>query len=137
MKWIVPLVVLMLGWGVASPASAQYIVQYGPVAALEPAPIVATSPFIAPAPVVAASPIIAPAPWAYRAYYPPMVVGPVVAPRIVYRAYYPPAVVAPAPVVVPGAVVAPAPIVPGAVVVRPKVYVGGQPVRNVLRAVTP
>ncbi len=58
--------------------------------------------------------------------------------------YFAPPVVAypaPAPVVVyrPGVYVAPAPVYYPArqVLIRPKVYVRGQPVRNVLRAVTP
>ncbi len=68
----------------------------------------------APVPVVAAYPPV-------TAYYPPAVTY--VAPTTVY---YPPT----APVVVSRV---PVP----AVVVRPKVYVVGQPIRNVIRAVTP
>ena len=65
-----------------------------------------------------------------HSYYP---VGPV-------YAYRPPAVAVPV-VPAPVRVAVPAPVVYGyryrPVVVRPKVYVWGQPVRNVLRAVTP
>jgi hypothetical protein len=56
-------------------------------------------------------------------YAPPVVTYPGPAPFFAYR---------------PGAYLAPAPVYyPAAVVVRPKVYVRGQPVRNMLRAVTP
>jgi hypothetical protein len=99
-------------------AHAQVVVTYMPVA---PAPVAA---YYAPAPVVTTA-YYAPAP-----YY---VASPV--------SYY-----AAAPVVAPMA--APyyvaSPLVPAGpyyygrrVIVRPKVYVVGQPVRNVLRAVTP
>lgn len=72
---------------------------------------------------------------AYQAYSPVTPYG-VYGPPVPYAAYY-----APAPVMVyrPYPAYVPAPVYygPGAVVVRPKVYVRGQPVRNVLRAVTP
>ena len=74
---------------------------------------------------------------AYYPYAATPIVGPVVeyAPR--YYAASP--IVAPAPVLVaPPYVWAGPPVVYGpGVLVRPKVYVAGQPVRNVLRAVTP
>jgi hypothetical protein len=82
------------------------------VVPVAPAPYVA---YYAPPPV----PYYAPAPGV--AYYAP---GPAVA-------YY-----SPAPTVV-AAPLAVAPVYGRAVVIRPKVYVAGQPVRNVLRAVTP
>ena len=86
-------------------------------------------------PYVALLPV-APAP--YAAYYGPAPVVPYYAPVAAApyipapaMAYYRPGpVVAPAPVVV-------APAYGRAVVIRPKVYVAGQPVRNLLRAVTP
>jgi len=53
----------------------------------------------------------------------------------VYYTYRRPAVVA-TPVYAPAPMVAPA-VVPAPVYVFPKVYVAGQPVRNVIRAVTP
>jgi hypothetical protein len=76
---------------------------------------------------------VAPAPVVVQAYYPPT---PVYA--------YPSAVVAvpgrymvAAPIVMPQPVMVPAPVYARPVVVRPKVYVLGEPVRNVLRAITP
>ena len=57
----------------------------------------------------------------YTAFYAPR--------RVVYRPYYARPVVVGYP---PAAVVAGRPVI-----VRPKVYVSGQPIRNVLRAITP
>jgi hypothetical protein len=76
--------------------------------------------------------------------YAPVTYGPVVT-----TAYYAPVpYLAPAPVVMPyyaaspvvayyGGPVAVAPVYGRPVIVRPKVYIPGQPVRNVVRAVTP
>jgi hypothetical protein len=106
---------------------AQGYVAYMPVG---PAPVAA---FYAPAPVVGYGPVVgtsyyAPAPY-YAAPAPYYAASPVVAP------YYVASPVAVAPGVAPP--VAVAPVYGRAVIVRPKVYVVGQPVRNVLRAVTP
>jgi hypothetical protein len=108
---------------VASSATAQTYVGYMQAT---PAPVAA---YYATGPVAAYSPVVATAYYAPpAAYYPAPVpyyaASPVVAP--VPAPYY-----AAAPVAV-------APVYYGpAVVVRPKVYVRGEPVRNVLRAVTP
>lgn len=80
------------------------------------------------------SPVVVPPPTVVHSYWP---VGPVYAyaPPVVTvpaRVVYRPPVVVSAPVVYPPAVVAPAPVV-----VRSRVYVRGQPVRNVIRAVLP
>ncbi len=87
--------------------------------------------YVAARPVVVAAPVAVPAAEVHY-FYP---VGPVYAyPGPVVRYHAPPPVVAyrPAVVPVPARVVYPPPVV-----VRPKVYVRGQPVRNVLRAITP
>jgi hypothetical protein len=79
-----------------------------------------------------------PSPVVVQAYYPPVYAAPapvyaVPAPVVVARPY-----LVAAPVVSPLPVAVPAPVYYGRpVVVHPKVYVPGQPVRNVLRAVTP
>jgi hypothetical protein len=97
-------------------------------------------------------PVVVPPPTVVHSFYP---VGPVYAypapvvavpPRVVYR----PPVVVPAPVVYPPPVVyrppvaypapvfyGPAAVYPAPVVIHPKIYVRGQPVRNVIRAVLP
>ena len=85
-----------------------------------PAPVVSYGPvattwYYAPAPYYAA----APAPYYAAAPAPYYVAAPVVTPYYVARP------------------VAVAPVYGSAVIVRPKVYVVGQPVRNLLRAVTP
>jgi len=107
-----------------SKADAQTYVTYLPAS---PAPVVA---YYAPAPVMSYSPVVT------ASYYMPQTVyyaapasyyvaSPVVAPYYVASPYVP-------------ATVAVAPLYYGRpVVVRPKVYVAGEPVRNVLRAVTP
>lgn len=78
------------------------------------------------------------------AYRPSVVVGPIYgSPRTVYRVYAPqvvtyrPVITTYRPVVTTYRPVGPTVVYPGTVVVRPKVYVRGQPVRNVLRAITP
>ena len=80
--------------------------------------------YYAPAPVVSYGPVAttwyyAPAPYYAAAPAPYYVAAPVVTPYYVARP------------------VAVAPVYGSAVIVRPKVYVVGQPVRNLLRAVTP
>jgi hypothetical protein len=108
------LTVLLLA---TSSVRAHTYVAYMPVAA----PAVA---YYAPAPVVAYSPVVA------TAYY---------VPQTVYYSAPVPVVVA-APVAAPQYVAPPvavAPVYGRPVVVRPKVYVVGEPVRNVIRAVTP
>jgi hypothetical protein len=94
---------------VSSQALAQGVVAYMPVA---PAPVVA---YYAPPPLVSYGPVVTTAYYAPPPYY--------VAPPVV-TAYYG------APVVAPYYYGRP-------VIVRPKVYIPGQPVRNVVRAVTP
>lgn len=81
-------------------------------------------------------PVVVPAPTVVYSYYP---VGPVYAypAPVLYPVapvFYPPApaLVYPRRVVYPAGVLAPAPVV-----VRTKVFVRGQPVRNVVRAVVP
>jgi hypothetical protein len=103
---------------VASSANAQAYVGYMPAA-----PAVS---YYAPAPVAT--------------YYSPVIATAYYAPQTVYYSapapYYVAApVFAPAPAVV--APVAVAPVYARPVIVRTKIYVPGQPVRNVLRAVTP
>ncbi len=107
-----------------SNAGAQAYVTYLPAS---PAPVVA---YYAPAPIVSYGPVVT------ASYYTPQTVyysapasyyvaSPIVTPYYVASPYVP-------------ATVAVAPVYYGrAVVVRPKVYVVGEPVRNVLRAVTP
>jgi hypothetical protein len=87
---------------------------------------------------------VAPAPVVTYYAYPPGTAGGVVAgfaPLVTLppRYYAASPVVAPAPLIVaPGYPMAGPPLVYGPrVVVHPKVYVVGQPIRNVLRAVTP
>jgi len=91
----------------AANAQAQQVIVYQPI----PQPVVVAAPVV-PAPVVVQRPVVVRQPvTVYRRSVAP------------YRTYYAPA---PAPVVV-----------AQPVVVRQKVYVAGQPVRNVLRAITP
>jgi hypothetical protein len=122
MKISIPLLIVGTVLLAASSASAHLHGVYAPVV---PAPVV-------PAPVAAyyaTGPVVPYAPVVTTAYYAP--------PAAFYPAPAPYYVAAPivAPVVAPVAV---APVYYGpAVVVRPKVYVRGEPVRNVLRAVTP
>jgi hypothetical protein len=92
---------------------------YAPAPVLGVGPVVATS-YYAPAPYYAA----APAPYYAAAPVPYYAAAPVVPP------YYAAAPVAVAPLAV-------APVYGRPVIVHPKVYIPGQPVRNVLRAVTP
>jgi hypothetical protein len=101
----------------ASSARAQAYIGYMPAA-----PAVA---YYAPAPVVGYGPVVATSYYAPQVAYYAAPAPYVVASPVVTTAYYAPAPVAVAPVYGP------------AVVVRPKVYIYGQPVRNVLRAVTP
>jgi hypothetical protein len=106
-----------------SSANAQAYIGYmpaAPVVAYYQAPIVPYGPVLA-APV--AGPVVS---TAYYAPAPYFVAQPVAVPYYVAQ-----------PVVAPAVVPAVAPVYGRAVVVRPKVYVVGQPVRNVLRAVTP
>lgn len=111
---------------VATQASAQAYVGYMPAA---PAVAYYAAPVASYGPVVAASPVVA------TAYYAPQpVYYPAPAPYYVARPVATPYYVA-APVVAPP--VAVAPVYGPAVIVRPKVYVRGEPVRNVLRAITP
>jgi hypothetical protein len=106
---------------VASSASAQaYVVPAAPV------PLAA---YYAPAPAVAYGPVVA------TSYYAPQ--------AVYYSAPAPVPYYAAAPVATPYYVASPVPVAVAPVyygpkvVVRPKVYVRGEPVRNVLRAVTP
>ncbi len=103
--------VLMVG----SNALAQGYEAYMPVG---PAPVAA---YYAPAPLVSYGPVVSTSYYAPIPYY---VASPVVTPYYVAS-----------PVAV-GAV-AVGPIYGRPVIVRPQIYVPGQPVRNVLRAVTP
>lgn len=151
MRWIVAIAALAVGWGATSVASAQYLAYSGPVVTYRATPsyTVATPPVVAPTTTVyrAYYPPAVSSPSFYQAYYPPAVsttvaspvvyqsyypsipAAPVVTPQVTYRAYYPSTVY-------PSTVVGSAVVAPG-VVVRPKVYVAGQPIRNVLRAITP
>ncbi len=95
---------------VSSSVLAQGYVTFMPVG---PMPVAT---YYAPAPVVSYGPVVSTSYYAPAPYY---VAAPVVTP------YY-----AASPVAV-------APVYGRAVIVRPKVYVVGQPIRNVLRAVTP
>jgi hypothetical protein len=102
----------------SSSVLAQGYVTFMPVG---PAPVAA---YYAPAPVVSYGPVVstsyyAPAPYYAAAPLPYYAASPVVTPYYVARP------------------VAVAPLYGPTVIVRPKVYVVGQPVRNVLRAVTP
>jgi hypothetical protein len=103
-------------------AMAHTYVTYMPVGA---APVVG---YYGPAPMVAYGPMVR------TAYYaPPAYVAPApyyVASPVQATAYYAPPAVMPAPMAV-------GPVYGRPVIVHPKVYVPGQPVRNVLRAVTP
>jgi hypothetical protein len=105
-------------------------------------------PYVVSRPVVVPAPVVAPPPVVHHFHpvgpvyaYPPPVVAyrpPVVAYRPPVVAYRPPVVAYRPPVVVYRPTVVAAPVYyPAPVGVRPKVYVVGQPVRNVLRAVTP
>jgi hypothetical protein len=113
---VAAVVVVLLACSTASAAT----VRVGPVVVRTPTVVHSFYPvgpvYTYPAPVVAVTPHVA--------YRPSVVVSaPAIAPAtVVYRpaVVYRPVVVAPAPVVV-----------------RPKVYVLGQPVRNVIRAVLP
>jgi hypothetical protein len=121
MKNLVLAVIVATVMMVASSARAQAYVGYLPAV---PAPVAG---YYATGPVATYAPVVATAYYAPQAVYYPApapyyVASPVATP------YY-----AAAPVAV-------APVYYGygpAVVVRPKVYVRGEPVRNVLRAVTP
>lgn len=108
------------GWTYVSPMGAPppAVVHYWPVGPVYayPAPVVAVAPR-----VVYRPPVVVPGPM----LYPPPVAYP---PRVVYR----PPVAYPAPVFYRPPVVYPAPVV-----IHPKIYVRGQPVRNVIRAVLP
>ena len=105
----------------ASTAPAQDIYTGPSIISVQPQVIAAYPPV-----VVAQRPVVV-----YRAtpVYPPVVTHRVIVPTTVVQTYRPvvPVYTAPATVVVPGP----------RVLVHPKVYVRGQPVRNVLRAVTP
>jgi hypothetical protein len=109
---------------VASGAGAQTYIGYMPAA-----PVPAVS-YYSPAPVVGYGPVVATSYYApqtvyYSAPAPYYVAAPVATPYYVASPYVP-------------APVAMAPVYYGRpVIVRPKVYIPGQPVRNVFRAVTP
>jgi hypothetical protein len=100
---------------------------YVPEAVATPAPVYAASYPVA-VPMYSAYYPVAPA---YSTYYAPPVYSAYYAPPL-YSAYYPAPMVVARPVYMPSAAWYGAPYV-----VRPKVYVYGQPVRNVLRAITP
>jgi hypothetical protein len=107
-----------------SSAEAQTYIGYMPAT---PVPVAA---YYRPVPVVSYSPVIAASYYAPQTvYYAPPVPYYVAAPMA--TPYYAASPVVPAAVAV-------APVYYGRpVVVRPKVYVPGEPVRNILRAVTP
>lgn len=126
---------LLLSW--ASAAQAQCVCEAPVVVAPTPAPTVSYLP-VAAGPVVS----VAPAPVVvYRPVVAAPVVAPLVSPVVVYRPVVP--VIAPAPTVVyrpvgPAEVLAPAPMVVGPpAVIRTKVYYPGEPIRNLLKAITP
>jgi hypothetical protein len=123
MKSFVMALSLIVVLTATSSVLAQGYATYMPVG---PAPVVS---YYAPAPVVSYGPVVATSYYAPRPYYaaspvPYYVASPVVTP------YYVASPVAVGPVAV-------APIYGRPVIVHPKVYIPGQPVRNVLRAVTP
>ncbi|MEI8375234.1 MAG: hypothetical protein WCJ35_20630 [Planctomycetota bacterium] len=102
-------------------ASSNVLAQCRTCAPVGPVPVVT---YFAPAPVASYGPVVttsyyAPAPYYAAAPVPYFVASPVVAPF-----YVPPPVVF-------------APAYGWPVVIQPRVFVPGQPVRNVLRAVTP
>jgi hypothetical protein len=115
MKSFVIALSLALALLVSSNVLAQGYAAYMPVG---PVPVAA---YYAPAPVVSYGPVVATSYYAPAPYY---VAAPVVAPYFVAS----PVVVGPYAV---------GPVYGRPVIVRPKVYFPGQPVRNVLRAVTP
>lgn len=112
---------LVLGGLAVTEANAQRVIVYRPV-------VTPTVAYYAPSAPVVAAPV--------TTYYRGRVVvrRPVVAyypPAVAHTTYYAPSVAAVAPVPPTTAYYSPG------VVVSPKVYVRGQPVRNVLRAITP
>ena len=129
--------------------SAQIVGAYYPVEVGPPPTVVVGESYVVHRPVIIYSQVVeAPMVTVYR---PSVVVGPTyVSPRTVYRVYAPqvvtyrpvittyrPVVTTNHPVVTTYRPVGPTVVYPRTVVVRPKVYVRGQPVRNVLRAITP
>ena len=126
---------VLLGW--AGTAQAQCACESSVVAAPSPAPTVSYLPVVAgPVVPVAPAPVVV-----YRPVVAAPVLTPVVNPVVVYRPVLP--VVSPAPTVVyrpvgAAEVLAPAPVVVGPpAVIRTKVYYPGEPVRNLLKAITP
>lgn len=136
--------------------SAQIVGAYYPVEVGPPPTVVVGESYVVHRPVITYSQVVeSPMVTAYR---PSVVVGPIYgSPRTVYRVYTPqvvtyrpvittyrpvittyrPVVTTHHPVVTTYRPVGPTVVYPRTVVVRPKVYVRGQPVRNVLRAITP
>jgi hypothetical protein len=106
--------VMVLALAVVLMASSNALAQgYAVLMPVGPGPVTA---YYAPAPVVGYGPVVSTAYYAPAPYY---VAAPVAAPYYVASPY------------------AVGPVYARPVVVRPKIYVPGQPVRNVLRAVTP
>ncbi len=129
--------------------SAQIVGAYYPVEVGPPPTVVVGESYVVHRPVIIYSQVVeSPMVTAYR---PSVVVGLIYgSPRTVYRVYAPqvvtyrpvittyrPVVTTNHPVVTTYRPVGPTVVYPRTVVVRPKVYVRGQPVRNVLRAITP
>ena len=122
--------------------SAQIVGAYYPVEVGPPPTVVVGESYVVHRPVITYSQVVeSPMVTVYR---PSVVVGPIYgSPRTVYRVYAPqvvtyrPVITTYHPVVTTYRPVGPTVVYRRTVVVRPKVYVRGQPVRNVLRAITP
>ena len=122
--------------------SAQVVGAHYPVEFVPAPSVVVQRSYVLHRPVVTYSRVVeSPAVTVYR---PRVVVGPTYfAPRTVYRVHtsplvtYRPIVTTYRPIVTTYRPVGPVVVYPRSVVVRPKVYVVGQPLRNVLRAITP
>ncbi len=120
MRSVAIALLLVAVFAAASDVQAQAYIGYMPAA---PAVAYYAPPVTAYAPVVQAAPVVT------TAFYAPQ--------TVYYAAPAPYFVAAPIAIRAAPAAVAVAPVYGRAVIVRPKVYVVGQPVRNVLRAVTP
>jgi hypothetical protein len=122
MKYVAVVLSLVVVLMLSSTVLAQGYLAYMPVA---PGPVVS---YYAPAPAVSYGPV------ATTSYYAPAPYYAAAAP-VPYYAAAPVPYYAAAPVM--GGPVAFAPVYARPVIVRTKVYIPGEPVRNVLRAVTP
>ena len=115
---------VIAGYAPADPAGPRYYAYSPGVATAVAPPAALMSPSVVAPPQAVLPPYYAAPTFAYRPQY--YAAPPVTAYRPVVAGY------AAAPVVIPGAVAVGRPVI-----VRPKYYVPGQPIRNVLRAITP